>query len=118
MTTSDQTPDELRMAERYLAVLADISRCTQMVRNGDWAALVDQADALARRAAHLAAAASGLAEDNPPRAATVVDLVSRDRASEAAQLLHPHRPKTVATTPMTDPFTHPGTRPGASAGRR
>src|SRR4051812_49868857 len=30
------TPDEARMAERYLSVLTDVSRVAEAVRRGDW----------------------------------------------------------------------------------
>ena len=36
VTVAAQTPDEARIAERYLSVLADISRCAEAVRDGDW----------------------------------------------------------------------------------
>jgi hypothetical protein len=111
VTSPDRSPDEMRIAERYLAVLDDVSGCAEAVRAGDWRALADTADALCRRAALLAEAAGKLhhAATQPP-ADVVVDIVaSRNRTSQAARLLHP--PGTIATTAMTDPFTHPGAPP-------
>jgi hypothetical protein len=36
VSVAAQTPDEARIAERYLSVLADVSRCAEAVRRGDW----------------------------------------------------------------------------------
>jgi hypothetical protein len=111
VTSPDQTPDELRIAERYRAVLDDVSRCAQAVRDGKWQNLADTADDLCRRAAMLAEAAGKLRHaGTQPRADVVVDIVaSADYDSQAVRLLHP--PGTIAKTAMTDPFTHPGTPP-------
>jgi hypothetical protein len=111
VTGPDPTPDELRIAECYLSVLDDVSRCAEAVRAGGWHGLADKADDLCRRAAVLAEAAGKLHHAGTlPRAHVVVDIVaSRNRNSQAARLLHP--PGTIATTAMTDPFTHPGDPP-------
>jgi hypothetical protein len=108
VTSSDQTPDELRIAERYRSVLDDVSRCAQAVREGNWQNLADTADDLCRRAALLAEAAGKLSHvGTQPRADVVVDIVAcADHDSQAARLLHPRG--TIAKTAMTDPFTHPG----------
>src|SRR5256714_10372723 len=83
VTVAAQTPDEVRIAERYLSVLADISRCAEAVRHGDWHHLADTADDLCRRAAVLAEAAGKLAHATPsPRGDVVARLVaSRTDAS-------------------------------------
>ena len=109
MTVAAQTPDEARIAERYLAVLADISRCAQAVRDGDWPHLADTADDLCRRAALLAEAAGKLTHTEPgPRGDVVAKLVaSRPDSPPAARLLHPVAAATIPKTTMTDPFTHP-----------
>jgi hypothetical protein len=111
VTSADHTPDELGIAERYLSVLNDMSRCAQAVRDGNWQDLADTADDLRRRAALLAEAAGKLHHaGTQPRTDVVVDIVtSRNPESLAARLLHP--PGTIAKTAMTDPFTHPGTPP-------
>jgi hypothetical protein len=57
VSATPPTPDEVRIAERYLSVLADVSRCADAVRNGDWQQLAGTADDLCRRAALLAEAA-------------------------------------------------------------
>jgi hypothetical protein len=108
-----QTPDEERIAERYLSVLADVSRCTEAVRRGDWRQLAGTADDLCRRAALLAEAAGKLEHAEPvPRGDTVATLiVSRNDSSPAARLLHPTGTATIATTALTDPFTHPAAKP-------
>ena len=112
MSVAAQTPDEVRIAERYLSVLADISRCAEAVRHGDWHHLADTADDLCSRAALLAEAAGKLAHAEPgPRGDVVATLVaSRTDASPAARLLHPIGMATIPKTTMTDPFTHPGPR--------
>lgn len=115
MSDAAQTPDEERLAERYLSVLADISRCADAIRHGNWRQLADDADDLCRRAALLAEAASKVEHAEPaPRGDVVVELVAtRDDGSQAARLLHPVRPvgtAPIAKTSMTDPFTHPDAR--------
>src|SRR2546430_15387095 len=60
VSVAAQTPAEVRIAERYLSVLADVSRCVEAVRDGDWRRLADAADDLCRRAALLAEAAGRL----------------------------------------------------------
>src|SRR3982751_840642 len=91
VTVAAQTPDEVRIAERYLSVLADISRCAEAVRHGDWRHLADTADDLCRRAALLAEAAGKLAHAKPgPRGDVVTrPVASRTGASQAARLLDP-----------------------------
>ena len=115
MTVAAQTPDEARIAERYLAVLADISRCAQAVRDGDWPHLAETADDLCRRAALLAEAAGKLRHTEPgPRGDVVAKLVaSRTDCPPAARLLHPIATATITKTTMTDPFTHPDAQPNA-----
>jgi hypothetical protein len=110
-----QTPDEVRIAERYLMVLADVSRCAEAVRNSDWRHLADTADDLCRRAALLAEAVSKLEPTGPgPRGDVVATLVaSRTDCPPAARLLHPIATATIAKTTMTDPFTHPNAQPNA-----
>jgi hypothetical protein len=110
VTVAAQTPDEVRIAERYLSVLADVSRCAQAVRDGDWSHVADTADDLCRRAALLAEAAGKLAHTQPcPRGDVVAKLVtSGNDSSPAARLLHPVTAATIPKTTMTDPFTHPG----------
>ena len=112
MTVAAQTPDEARIAERYLAVLADISRCAQAVRDGNWPHLAETADDLCRRAALLAEAAGKLTHTEPgPRGDVVAKLVASHHDSPpAARLLHPVAAATIPKTTMTDPFTHPGPR--------
>jgi hypothetical protein len=109
VTVAAQTPDEARIAERYLSVLADISRCAQAVRDGDWPHLSETADDLCRRAALLAEAAGKLRHTEPsPRGDVVAKLVaSHHDSSPAARLLHPVAAATIPKTTMTDPFTHP-----------
>jgi len=105
----DPTPDELRIAESYQRVLDDVSRCAQVVRDGDWDHLVVLAGDLSRRAVHLGVAAGELREPHiGPRADVVLDLVASRNGSPAARALHPARPASLAKTAMTDPFTHPG----------
>ena len=113
MSVAAQTPDEVRIAERYLSVLADVSRCAEAVRHGDWRHLADTADDLCRRAALLAEAASKLEHTKPgPRGEVVAKLLaSRNDSSPAARLLHPVGTATIGKTAMTDPFTHPGAQP-------
>ena len=113
MSLAAQGPDETRIADRYLSVLADISRCAEAVHHGDWDHLADTADDLCRRAALLAEAAGKLTHAEPgPRGDVVATLVaSRTDASQAARLLHPIGTATIPKTTMTDPFTHPGPRP-------
>jgi hypothetical protein len=109
-----QTPDEERIAERYLSVLTDVSRCAEAVRRGDWQLLAGTADDLCRRAALLAEVAGKVEHTEPaPRGDTVATLiVSRNDSSPAARLLHPVGTATIATTALTDPFTHPAARSG------
>ncbi len=113
MSLAAQTPDEVRIAERYLTVLADVSRCAEAVRNGDWRHLADSADDLCRRAALLAAAVSKLEPTEPdPRGDVVTTPVaSRTDCPLAARLLHPIGTATIAKTTMIDPFTHPDEQP-------
>ena len=112
MSVAAQTPDEERIAERYLSVLADVSRCAEALRHGDWRQLADTADDLCRRAALLAEAAGKLRHTEPdPRGDVVAKLVApRHDSPPAARLLHPVAAVTVPKTTMTDPFTHPGTQ--------
>jgi hypothetical protein len=112
VTVAAQTPDEARIAERYLAVLADISRCAEAVRDGDWSHLADTADDLCRRAALLAEATGKLKHTElSPRGDVVAKLISPHHDSPpAARLLHPLTAATIPRTTMTDPFTHPGAR--------
>jgi hypothetical protein len=112
--TVAQTPDEARIAERYLSVLTDVSRCAEAVRRGDWRQLGGTADDLCRRAALLAEAAGKLEHTEPaPRGDVVATLiVSRNDSSAAARLLHPVGTAAIATTVLTDPFTHPAAQPG------
>ena len=113
MSVAAQTPDEARIAERYLSVLADVSRCAEALRHGDWRRIADTADDLCRRAALLAEAAGKLA---PTAAGARGDIVatlvaSRNDSSLAARLLHPAGTAAIAKTALTDPFTHPAARP-------
>jgi hypothetical protein len=110
VSVAAQTPAEVRIAERYLSVLADVSRCVEAVRHGDWRHLADAADDLCRRAALLAEAAGKLeGAEAGPRADVVVNMVvSRSDAPQVARLLHSVGSAPVAKTAMTDPFTHPG----------
>jgi hypothetical protein len=110
-----QTPDETRIAERYLSVLADVSRCADALRNGDWPQLADTADDLCRHAALLAEAAGKLEHTGAgARGDIVATLVtSRNDSSPAARLLHPAGKTTIAKTALTDPFTHPAAQPNA-----
>ncbi len=112
MSVAAQTPDDIRLAERYLSVLTDVSRCTDAVRDGNWRHLADAADDLCRRAALLAEAAGKLEHaEAGPRGEVVANLVaSRNGSSQAARLLHPVGSATVTKTAMTDPFTHPDAR--------
>jgi hypothetical protein len=113
VSVAAQTPDEVRIAERYRSVLADISRCAEAVRDGDWRRLADTADELCRSAALLAETAGKVAPTEPgPRSDVVAELVaSRHDSSRAARLLHPVGTATIAKTAMTDPFTHPNAQP-------
>ena len=110
MTNPDRTPDELRIAERYLRILDDVSHCAQVLREGDWRSLAEEAAKLARDATKLAEATGKL--QNPagqPRAQLVVDAVStNNQGSQIAKVLHPVRLGAIVKTTMTDPFTHPG----------
>ena len=112
MSVAAQTPAEARIAERYLVVLADISRCANAVRDGEWRHLADAAEDLCRRAALLAETAGKLAGgEAEPRADVVVNMVvSASDAPQVARLLHSVGSATIAKTAMTDPFTHPGTQ--------
>ena len=116
MSATPPTPDEVRIAERYLSVLADVSRCADAVRNGDWQQLASTADDLCRRAALLAEAAGKIEHVEPagtaPSGDAVVSLImSRRDSSPAARLLHPAAARAVAKTALTDPFTHPAAPP-------
>jgi hypothetical protein len=113
VTAATPTSDEQRIAERYLTVLDDVSRCAQALRDGDWKDLSGTADDLCRRAALLAEAAKKLAQADPePRADVVINVVaSRTGDSQAARLLHPVGSTVIPKTTMTDPFTHPGAKP-------
>jgi hypothetical protein len=110
--TAAQTPAEVRIAERYLSVLADVSRCAEAVRDGDWRQLAGAADDLCRRAALLAEVAGKLERvEAGPRADVVVNIVvSGGDVPQVARLLHSVGSATIAKTAMTDPFTHPGPR--------
>lgn len=113
MSVAAQTPDEVRIAERYLSVLADVSRCAEALRHGDWRQLADTADDLCRRAALLAEVAGKL---EPTAAGARGDVVatlvaSRNDSSLAARLLHPAGTTPIAKTALTDPFTHPAAQP-------
>jgi hypothetical protein len=115
VSAADPTPDETRIAERYLSVLADTSRCAEALRHGDWRQLADTADDLCRHAALLAEAAGKLQHTEPGARGvdnTVATLVtSRNDSSLAARLLHPAGTATIAKTALTDPFTHPAAQP-------
>jgi hypothetical protein len=113
VSVAAQTPDEVRVAERYLSVLADLSCCAEAVRDGDWRRLAGAAEDLCRRAALLAEVAGKLQHEQPrPRGDVVAAVVaSSNSSSQAARLLHPVRAATIAKTAMTDPFTHPGAQP-------
>jgi len=117
VSVAAQPPDEVRIAERYLSVLADISRCAEAVRRGDWRDLADTADGLCRSAALLAETARKLEHTQPgPRGDVVAKLVaSGNDSSQAARLLHPAGTAPIAKTAMTDPFTHPGAQPNRGA---
>jgi hypothetical protein len=112
VSVAAETPDEVRIAERYLSVLTDLSRCAAAVRAGEWRNLADTADDLCRRAALLAEAAGKLEHaEAEPRADAVASLVvSRSGGSPVVRLLHPVESATMPKTAMTDPFTHPGTQ--------
>ena len=113
VSVAAQTPDEVRIAERYLSVLADMSGCAEAVDGGDWRRLADAADDLCRRAALLAEVAAKLEHaEVGPRADVVVNMVvSRSGASQLGRLLHRVGSAAIAKTAMTDPFTHPGAQP-------
>jgi hypothetical protein len=114
VSVAAETPDEVRIVERYLSVLADISRCAEAVRAGNWRQLADTADDLCRRAALLAEAAGKLepAETGPRRDVVATMVASRNGSSQAARLLHPVASAMISKTAMTDPFTHPLAEPG------
>ena len=100
MSVAAQTSDEVRIAERYLSVLADISRCAEAVRHGDWRDLADTADDLCRRAALLAESASKLEHAEPgPRGDVVATLV--------ASVPTPRRPPGCSTRPGWPPSPRP-----------
>jgi hypothetical protein len=109
VSVAAQTPDEARIAERYLSVLADVSRCAEALRHGDWRQLAGTADDLCRRAALLAEVAGKLESTAAgARGDVVATLVaSRNDSSLAARLLHPPGTAAIAKTALTDPFTHP-----------
>jgi hypothetical protein len=110
MSTTELTADERRLAESYQGVLAEVARCAQAVRDGDWSQLAATATDLSRSAVLLAVAAGELREPTtPPRADRVLNVVARHSASPITRVLHPTPPASAAKTAMTDPFTHPGT---------
>jgi hypothetical protein len=116
VSVATQTPDEARIAERYLLVLADVSRCAEALRHGDWRQLADTADDLCRRAALLAEVAEVAGKLEPTAAGARGDIVaalvaSRNDTSLAARLLHPAGTVAIAKTALTDPFTHPAAQP-------
>ena len=91
MSSAAQTPVEVRIAERYLSVLADLSRCAEAVGDSDWRVLEDAADDLCRQAALLAEAAGKLESAGPgPRTDVVVNVVvAASAAGPVTRLLHP-----------------------------
>lgn len=116
MSATPATPDEVRIAARYVSVLADVSRCADAVRNGDWQQLAGSADDLCRRAALLAEAARKIEHAEPAGPAPSGDAVaalirSRIDSSAAAWLLHSAGTRTVTKTALADPFTHPAAPP-------
>ena len=113
MANPDQSADEHRIAERYLHVLDQLSRCADAVRHGDWDKLETIARSLASGADELADAVGGHRDPaTSPRPAVVVDLVAgQSGACEVARMLHPHRPATTSrsgNTASIDPFAQPG----------
>lgn len=93
MTAPDQTPDEQRLAERYLRVLDYVSRCADAVRQGNWAELRNAAQSLARRAEQLAEAAHDRHDSGiEPRAHVVVSRVAKHSGYEAVTAVHSYRP--------------------------
>jgi hypothetical protein len=113
MTAPNHSPDERRIAERYLQVLDHLSRCADAVRHGDWDKLDTLAQSLSHGADRLAEAVREQHDPaTSPRAAVVVDLVAGHGGDcEAARMLHPHRPATTSRTGNTasiDPFSQPG----------
>jgi hypothetical protein len=92
LPATERTPDELRIAERYLEVCDYLSRCAQAVRDGEWGYLADKADDLSLRAQHLATAAGDLCAGPPPRARVVTTTIAAHADSEAARMLHPPTP--------------------------
>jgi hypothetical protein len=112
MTAAEQSTDERRIAERYLHVLDQLSRCADAVRHGDWDKLDTIARTLARGADQLADAVREQSDPaTGPRPAVILDIVADCSGNcEAARLLHPHRPSTTSRTGNTasiDPFTQP-----------
>jgi len=106
VTVPDQTPDEQRLAERYLRVLDYTSRCGDAVRQGDWAELGVVAQSLARRAEQLAEAARDWHDSGiEPRAHVVAGRVAERNSDSAAAALRPHQGKrpqvmdAIATSP-------------------
>jgi hypothetical protein len=109
VSTTELTADERRLADSYQGVLAEVARCAQAIRDGDWSQLTATATDLSRSAVLLAVAASEPREPSTPaRVDKVLDAVTGQHASPIIRILHPNRPAAVAKTTMTDPFTHPG----------
>jgi hypothetical protein len=112
MSAAAPRSEEVRVAEQYLSVLADVSVCMEAVLDGDWRSLTDAAEDLGRRAALLAELAGRLQHDQPGLGGEVVAaMVASRNSSRAARLLHPAHAVTIDKTAMTDPFTHPGNQP-------
>jgi hypothetical protein len=110
VSTNELTADERRLAESYQGVLAEVARCAQAIRDGDWSRLAATATDLSRSAVLLAVAAGEPREPaTPPRTDMVLDAVTGHHASPITRILHPTRTAPMAKTAMTDPFTHPST---------
>jgi hypothetical protein len=110
VNSTEPTADERRLADSYRGILTEIARCAQAIRDGDWSQVAVTATDLSHSAVLLAVAATEFREPaTPPRAAIVLDAVTRGHASPIVQMLHPTRPTSVAKTAMTNPFAHPGT---------
>jgi hypothetical protein len=110
VSTTELTADERRLAESYQGVLAEVARCAQAIRDGDWSQLAATATDLSRSAVLLAVAAGERREPTtPPRADKVLDTITAHHATPITRMLHPTWPTAVAKTTMADPFTHPGT---------
>jgi hypothetical protein len=54
MIAAARKSDEVRVAEQYLSILADVSVCMDALRGSDWKSLTDAAKDLGRRAPVLA----------------------------------------------------------------